>query len=265
MDTISHGTAGPPRPLAHRGRRRARCFSAVAVGIRLSSSRASCNTSGSIALTHLRHDALLASPGGRGEGLRRPALDALALRRRQLTSHILFDWITSLNDVPDAACRASDSLTGFPRPDLHANLPVDTVAALVRRDRAPDYVFGSGSSSHIAIAGAARGPGIWKRMTPSAGECGGSAAVSIALRWLGLSENGDEIHTAFFDIGPFARGIEDPVRRRSGLKPAGLSDYCPPPERAQIERYQASGVAPGSRRSRTGPICLRPLPLETVY
>ena len=53
------------------------------------------------------------------------------------------------------------------------------------------------------------------------------------FRWLGVTERPEDIHVAFFDIGPFARGNPSPhpPTRLSEIF-SSLSDYYPPPGRA---------------------------------
>ncbi len=88
---------------------------------------------------------------------------------------------------------------------------------------------------------------------------------------MGISETEEEIHVAFFDIGPFARGIDDPqppTRWRDVLQ--SLSDYYPPPERARIQRYEKP---PRSQRLEAARgladwqvyVDFARFPLETVY
>jgi hypothetical protein len=60
------------------------------------------------------------------------------------------------------------------------------------------------------------------------------------FRWLGLSDHGGEVHVAFFDIGPFARGAPNPrPPKRFSEIIASLSDFYPPPERATLLRFTA--------------------------
>ncbi|MGH9366764.1 MAG: hypothetical protein ACRD3M_03710, partial [Thermoanaerobaculia bacterium] len=58
------------------------------------------------------------------------------------------------------------------------------------------------------------------------------------FRWLGLTEHADSVHVAFFDVGPFARGVADPrppARLAEVLQ--SLSDFYPPPERMRVRRF----------------------------
>jgi hypothetical protein len=59
------------------------------------------------------------------------------------------------------------------------------------------------------------------------------------FRWLGLSERLGEVHVAFFDVGPFARGAADPrpPQKASELF-SSLSDFYPPAERTRIRVFR---------------------------
>jgi hypothetical protein len=58
------------------------------------------------------------------------------------------------------------------------------------------------------------------------------------FRWLGLSDRPDSVHVAFFDVGPFARGVPDPQppQRWSEILKS-LSDFYPPPGRMAIRNF----------------------------
>ena len=81
---------------------------------------------------------------------------------------------------------------------------------------------------------------VWRRLDgPIAGERVAVLPQFLSpFRWLGLSDHAGEVHAAFFDIGPFARGVADPrpPERFSEIL-SSLSDFYPPPERAVILRY----------------------------
>jgi hypothetical protein len=91
------------------------------------------------------------------------------------------------------------------------------------------------------------------------------------FRWLGLSEHGQETHMAFFDIGPFARGADDPRPPKTwGQILQSLSDYYPPPERAKILRLSRPPDSPALEAARSLPdwsvyLAFARFPLETVY
>jgi hypothetical protein len=113
----------------------------------------------------------------------------------------------------------------------------------------------------------------WKRIdSPTPG-----ARVAVLpqflspFRWLGLSERRDEIHVAFFDIGPFAHGSADPLPPKKWSEVLqSLSDYYPPPERARIQRFAKPSDSPVLEAARALPDVgiyrsFARFPLETVY
>jgi len=79
----------------------------------------------------------------------------------------------------------------------------------------------------------------WKRMDspPEGARLAVLPQFLSPFRWLGLTERPDEVHLAFFDIGPFARGAANPrpPERFSEIFKS-LSDFYPPPGRAVIRR-----------------------------
>ena len=84
-------------------------------------------------------------------------------------------------------------------------------------------------------------------------------------------EADSEIHYAFFDIGPFAKGVENPQppqRWRDVLR--SLSDSSPPRSRARVGRFAkrpATALLEGARRLPEWQVYLdfARFPLETVY
>jgi membrane-bound metal-dependent hydrolase YbcI (DUF457 family) len=197
-----------------------------------------------------------------------------------LTSHILFDWITSFGTMfltPLSRERFSLDWVFILDPVFTLVCLGTFVLALVRRDRARRIaLFGSGILfSYIAICAVlhARALETWNRMdAPPAG-----ARVAVLpqflspFRWLGLSETREEIHAAFFDIGPFARGIDDPQPPKKWTEILqSLSDYYPPPERARVERYPKPPDSRPLEAARQLPdwsvyLAFARFPLETVY
>ena len=151
------------------------------------------------------------------------------------------------------------------------------VLTLVFRDRARRIAL-VGSGLLVAYIAACavlhdRALAIWKRIDrPAAG-----ARIAVLpqflspFRWLGLSESGGEIRVAFFDIGPFAKGVENPQppkRWRDVLQ--SLSDFYPPPSRAKVARYEKPGGSPALEAARRLPdwriyLAFARFPLETVY
>jgi inner membrane protein len=195
-------------------------------------------------------------------------------------SHIVFDWATSFGIMfwtPVTRHRyALDWL--FILDPLFTGISLGTlVLTLVFRDRARRIaIFGSGVlASYVALCAVlhARALETWRRLDrPPAG-----ARVAVLpqflspFRWLGLSESDGEIRVAFFDIGPFARGVDDPqppTRWRDVL--SSLSDFYPPPARAKIASYEkppASSPLEAARGLSDWQIYLAfaRFPLETVY
>ncbi len=136
--------------------------------------------------------------------------------------------------------------------------------------------MGSGVlASYLAICAVlhARALAIWRGLDSPPANARVSALPQFLspFRWMGLSETDDEIHLAFFDIGPFARGVENPqapTRWRDVLQ--SLSDFYPPPGRARIQRYEkppASRLLEAARRLPDWQVYMdfARFPLETVY
>jgi hypothetical protein len=91
------------------------------------------------------------------------------------------------------------------------------------------------------------------------------------FRWLGLSDHGNALHYAFFDIGPFARGSGDvhPPQRWSEILQS-LSDSYPPPKDAKIVVYPAAEPSKFLSAARELPdwkiyLAFARFPMETVY
>ena len=195
-------------------------------------------------------------------------------------THILFDWITSFGTMfwtPVSRTRYSLDWVFIIDPFFTGVALVSLILALVYRDRGRRIaVVGAGLlSAYIGFCAIvhARALAIWKRMdAPSAG-----AAVAVLpqflspFRWLGLSEHGNEIHVAFFDVGPFAGGSEDPrpPKRWTEIL-SSLRDFYPPPARAKIQRFERPSASPALDAARALPeigvyMAFARFPLETVY
>jgi hypothetical protein len=91
------------------------------------------------------------------------------------------------------------------------------------------------------------------------------------FRWLGLADHGGEVHVAFFDIGPFARGAANPrpPERFSELF-SSLSDFYPPPGRAVILKFAAPAESAALAAARALPdvqtyLAFARFPLATVH
>lgn len=197
-----------------------------------------------------------------------------------VATHILFDWITSFGTMfwtPVSRTRYSLDWVFILDPFFTGIVFASLVLSLVFRDRGRRIAAaGAGLlSAYIALCAVlhARALAVWKRMdAPPAG-----AAVAVLpqflspFRWLGLSEHGEEVHVAFFDIGPFARGSADakPPEKWTEIL-ASLRDYYPPPESAKIQRFERPAGSPVLEAARALPdisvyLAFARFPLETIY
>ena len=197
-----------------------------------------------------------------------------------LTSHILFDWMTSFGTMfwtPISRHRYSLDWVFILDPIFSGILLLSLAAALLFRARARG-IAAAGSVLLILYVGFcavlhARALASWRQLDhPPAG-----ARVAVLpqflspFRWLGLWEDTREVHVAFFDIGPFARGVPDPKPpKRWGEILQSASDYYPPPERARIQRFEKSPASPALEAARALPdwsiyLAFARFPLETVY
>ncbi len=195
-------------------------------------------------------------------------------------SHIAFDWATSFGTMfwtPVSRERYSLDWLFILDPFFTGITFGTLVLCLIRRDRAR-RIAGVGAgllAAYVAICAVlhARALAIWRRMDspPSGAKVAVLPQFLSPFRWLGLTETDETIHVAFFDIGPFARGVEDPQPpKRWGEVLGSLSDFYSPPARAKIRRYEKP---PDSRRLeavRRLPdwqvyLAFARFPLETVY
>ncbi|MET0619678.1 MAG: metal-dependent hydrolase [Thermoanaerobaculia bacterium] len=197
-----------------------------------------------------------------------------------IASHIVFDWATSFGTMFwTPVSRARHSLDWlFIIDPIFTGITLGTlVLCLIFRTRARRIArVGSGVlASYLAICAVlhARALAIWRGLDSPPANARVSALPQFLspFRWMGLSETDDEIHLAFFDIGPFARGVENPqapTRWRDVLQ--SLSDFYPPPGRARIQRYEkppASRLLEAARRLPDWQVYMdfARFPLETVY
>ena len=197
-----------------------------------------------------------------------------------VTSHILFDWITSFGTMfwtPASRTRYSLDWVFILDPWFTGIVLASLIGALVFRERAR-RIAALGSIALAAYIGMcavlhARALAAWKRLdTPPPG-----ATVAVLpqflspFRWLGLTEGQDEVHAAFFDVGPFAQGVDSPrPPERWGEVLASLRDYYPPPDRAKIRRFERPPDSPALEAARALPdigvyLAFARFPLETVY
>ena len=198
-----------------------------------------------------------------------------------IASHIVFDWATSFGTMfwtPVSRSRHSLDWLFILDPIFTGITFGSLVLCLVFRARSRRIALaGSGLlAAYVGICAMlhARALAIWRRLDTPPGErpCRRAAPVPLAVPLDGpLRDATEEIHVAFFDIGPFARGVDDPQppkRWRDVLQ--SLSDYYPPPERARIQRYEKppqSQLLEAARRLADWQVYIdfARFPLETVY
>ena len=171
-----------------------------------------------------------------------------------IASHILLDWITSFGTmffVPVTRARYALDWVFILDPILTGVASLSLLAVL----------FWRGKGRAIAAAGTAllalyigfcgwqhrRALAAWRRIdSPPPG-----ARVAVLpqflspFRWLGLTDWPGEVHAAFFDIGPFARGVPNPKAPERWTEIlSSLSDFYPPPERAVLLRFSKPPETP---------------------
>ncbi len=171
-----------------------------------------------------------------------------------ITSHIVFDWMTSFGTMfwtPLSRARYSLDWLFILDPYFTGIVLLTVVFTLVDRAR----------GRRIAVAGAvmlgayigfcaivhAHALAVWKRLDAPPP----SAKVSVLpqflspFRWLGLSERENSVDVAFFDVGPFASGRDDPKPPERWTEIlASLRNFYPPPERARIRRFERPPDSP---------------------
>jgi membrane-bound metal-dependent hydrolase YbcI (DUF457 family) len=195
-------------------------------------------------------------------------------------SHILFDWITSFGTMfwtPISRARYSLDWVFILDPIFTGIALAALIASLVFRRRARTIAI-AGSAAlflYIGFCGAvhARALAAWNRMdNPPPGTRAAVLPQFLSpFRWLGLSDHGNALHYAFFDVGPFARGIADPhpPQRWSEILQS-LSDSYPPPKDAKIVVYPAAEPSKFLSAARELPdwkiyMAFARFPMETVY
>lgn len=164
-----------------------------------------------------------------------------------IVSHIVLDWITSFGTmffVPVSRARYALDWVFILDPILTGIASLSLLAVLFWRGRGRT-IAAAGTGLLVLYIGFCayqhrRAIAAWRRIdTPPEG-----ARVAVLpqflspFRWLGLTDWPGEVHAAFFDIGPFARGVPDPrpPERWSEIL-RSLSDYYPPPQRAVLLRF----------------------------
>jgi membrane-bound metal-dependent hydrolase YbcI (DUF457 family) len=196
-----------------------------------------------------------------------------------LTSHILFDWITSFGTMfwtPISRHRYSLDWVFLLDPIFAGILFLSLAATLWLRRRAR-RIAATGSVLILLYIGFcaiqhARALAIWRELDhpPLGARVACLPQFLSPFRWLGLSENGDTVHAAFFDIGPFARGVDDPRPPQKWTQLLqSLSDFYPRPQRAKIQIFSKPPVSPALAAARGLPdwsvyLAFARFPLETV-
>jgi membrane-bound metal-dependent hydrolase YbcI (DUF457 family) len=164
-----------------------------------------------------------------------------------IVSHILFDWITSFGTmfwIPLSRARHSLDWVFILDPIFTLIVSVALLAAAIFRSKGR-LVSAAGAAALLAYIGAcgvlhARSLRAWIRLDspPPGARVAVLPQLLSPFRWLGLSDHQGEIHAAFFDVGPFARGRANPRPPRGWSEVlSSLSDFYPPPESAQIRRF----------------------------
>ncbi len=164
-----------------------------------------------------------------------------------ITSHILLDWITSFGTmffVPISRARFSLDWVFILDPFLTGLAAISLGAAIFWR-RGGRKIAAAGSlllCAYLAFCAVQhrRALAVWRRIDgPTSGERIAVLPQFLSpFRWLGLSDHAGEVRAAFFDIGPFARGVPNPrpPERYSEIL-SSLSDFYPPPQRAVVLRF----------------------------
>lgn len=164
-----------------------------------------------------------------------------------IASHILLDWITSFGTmffVPATRARYALDWVFILDPFLTGIASFSLLAAVLWRVRGR-VIAAVGTALLAAYIGFCalqhrRALAAWTRIDspPPGAKTAVLPQFLSPFRWLGLTDRPGEIHAAFFDTGPFARGVPDPrpPERYSEIL-SSLSDFYPPPERAVLLRF----------------------------
>jgi inner membrane protein len=166
-------------------------------------------------------------------------------------SHILFDWITSYGTmffIPFTRHRYSLDWVFIIDPFFTAIPAAALLAGFFLRSRArlAAIVGAAALAAYIGLCAAmhARALTIWRSLdrVPPGARMAVVPQFLSPFRWLGLSEHETQVHAAFFDVGPFAKGIADPKPPRRLIDvPRVLPDFYPPPERVRIQKFDKAG------------------------
>lgn len=171
-----------------------------------------------------------------------------------IASHIAFDWITSFGTMfwlPFTRQRYALDWVFILDPIFTAIASISLLATTIVRPKGRLFstIGAALLLAYLALCGVLHAAALqtWKRMdaTPPGAKAIVLPQFLSPFRWLGLSERENEIHVAFFDIGPFAKGhpTPRPPTRLSEVF-SSLSDYYPSPDRASIERYAKPQPSP---------------------
>ncbi|HEX9148636.1 MAG TPA: metal-dependent hydrolase [Thermoanaerobaculia bacterium] len=171
-----------------------------------------------------------------------------------IATHIVFDWITSFGImflIPFTRRRFALDWVFILDPYFTGIVSVWLLATTIFRPKGR-FLSSLGVlmlGAYVAVCAIlhAKALSVWKGMDspPSGAKVGVLPQFLSPFRWLGVTERPDDIHVAFFDIGPFARGNPSPhpPTRLSEIF-SSLSDYYPPPDRARIQRYDKPRPSP---------------------
>ena len=171
-----------------------------------------------------------------------------------ILSHILFDWITSFGImfwIPFSRRRYTLDWVFILDPFFTGIVSVTLLAATIFRakGRLISTIGGAVLLGYVALCAALHAAALraWQRIDspPPGAKLAVLPQFLSPFRWLGLSDRVNEIHVAFFDIGPFAKGSPAPrPPERITQIFTSLSDYYPPPERARIQSYAKPPPSP---------------------
>jgi inner membrane protein len=164
-----------------------------------------------------------------------------------IASHILLDWITSFGTmffVPVSWTRYALDWVFILDPFLTGIATVTLLAASLWRRRGRELAAAGTAllTAYVLFCAVQHRKALaeWKRIDAPIG----GARIAVLpqflspFRWLGLSDRAGEVHAAFFDIGPFARGGPNPrPPERFSEFFSSLSDFYPPPARAVVLKF----------------------------
>ena len=171
-----------------------------------------------------------------------------------IASHIAFDWITSFGImfwIPFSRRRYALDWVFILDPYFTGIVSITLLAATIFRakGRLISTVGGGVLALYLILCAVLHSVALraWHRMDepPPGTKVAVLPQFLSPFRWLGLSDRGSEIHVSFFDVGPFAKGVDSPrPPERVSQIFSSLSDYYPPPERARIKVYAKPPASP---------------------